>query len=112
MMLAFSQVQPFSLGTSEGISCELPSIQASIRIGKQYALLQAHQPSFLLKAAFAIPLVTQALSAVAQASQSLASSPFQMCRDSSSTALISTFLHFASIIDQTSFGPLGDDALQ
>ena len=71
-MLAFSQVLPSSLGASEGISYELPSIQALLRTDTQHVLPLAHQPSFLLKAVFALPLMIQALSAVAQVDLSLA----------------------------------------
>ena len=65
-MLAFARAQPFSLGTSEGIFYELPSIQALIRTNTQHVLLLANQPSFLLKAVFALPLMIKALSTVAQ----------------------------------------------
>jgi len=111
-MLAFSQAQPFSLGTSEGIFYELPSIQALIRTDTWHVLLLAHQPSFLLIATFVLPLMIQALSAVAQVDCSLTSWSFQMHLDSSSTVLISTFLHFASVIDRTWFSPLQVCALQ
>ena len=64
-MLAFLQAQPFSLGTSEGIFNELPSIEALIRNDTQHVLLPAHQPSFLLTAVFVLPLMIQVLSAAA-----------------------------------------------
>ena len=100
-MLAFLQAQPFSLGTSEENFYEIPSIQALIRTDTHRVLLLAHQPSFLLIAAFVLLIMIQAFSAAAQVDRSLASCSFQMHPDSSSTALISTFLHFASVVDRT-----------
>ena len=111
-MLAFLQAQPFSLGTSEELFYELPSIQALIRTDTQHVLLLAHQPSFLLMAAFILQLMIQALSAAAQVDRSLVSWSFQMHPDSSSTALISTVLHFASAANRTWFSFLQVCALQ